>query len=91
MKSQFSSRLDARMDMAAADKRHQQVDGHRAIGGSVTHLANRRAQVGRRGQPKRAKASRGSDGTGELRARQATAHSGLGDRNVEAKSIQQIH
>ncbi|MCW2562515.1 MAG: hypothetical protein JWQ31_1075 [Mycobacterium sp.] len=35
--------------------------------------------------------TRGGDGTGQLRARQATTHSGLGDRNVKAKSVQQVH
>jgi hypothetical protein len=79
------------MNMAAADERHQQVDGHRAVGGGVTHLADGLAQVGRRGQPERSEAPRSGDGTGQLRARQATAHSSLGDRNVKAKSIQQVH
>jgi hypothetical protein len=51
----------------------------------------RLAQVGRRGQPERSEATRGGDGTGQLRARQATTHSGLRDRNVKAKSVQQVH
>jgi hypothetical protein len=79
------------MDMAAADKRHQQVDGHRAVGGGLAHLADRLEHIGRREQPERAEASRCSDGTGQLGARQATAHSGLDDRNVEVKPIQQVH
>jgi hypothetical protein len=51
----IDSRLDARLDMLAADNRHQQVDRHRAVGGGVTHLADRLAQFGRRSQPERAK------------------------------------
>jgi hypothetical protein len=87
----IDSRLETRLDMAAADERHQQVDRHRALRGGVTHLADRRAQVGRREQPERAKAPRSSDGSGQLRARQATTHSGLGDRNLKAEPIQQVH
>jgi hypothetical protein len=35
--------------------------------------------------------TRGGDGTGQLRARKAPAHSGLGDGYVETKSIQKVH
>jgi hypothetical protein len=40
---------------------------------------------------RRAKASRSSDGTGQLRACQSTTHSGPGHRNGKAKPIQQVH
>jgi hypothetical protein len=80
-------RGDADVHMAATHKGHQQVDCHRAVGGGVTHVANRVAQVFRRKQPERAEAARiGNDG-GRLLARQATAHSGLGDLNVEPEPV----
>jgi hypothetical protein len=87
----IDSRLDARVNVAAADKRHQQVDRHRAVGGGVTHLADCFAQFGRRRQPERSESTRNCDGTRQLRARKATAHSSLGDGNVKAKLIQQVH
>jgi hypothetical protein len=54
-------------------------------------VADRGAQVRGREQPQRAEAARGRDGTRQLGAGKATAHPGLCDRNIKAKSIQQVH
>jgi hypothetical protein len=75
------SRFHARIDMAAADERHQQVHRDRTVGGGVADLADRLAQLGHRCETKGAKAAGPRDRRGQLRARQATAHARLGDRD----------
>ena len=77
--------------MAAADEGHQQVHRDGTVGRTVTHVTDPRAQLGDGGQPECAQTSRCGDGHGQLGAGQATAHAGLGDRNVETEPVKQVH
>jgi hypothetical protein len=50
-------------------------------------VAHRLSHLCRGKQPERAKAPGSGDGSGQLRTRQATAHSSLDDRNIKAEPI----
>ena len=76
--------------MAAPHERHQQVHRNRAVGGTITNLTDRIAKLARGRQAQRAEAAGGGHSSGQLRARQAAAHAGLGDRDIQAEPIKQI-
>ena len=76
--------------MAAPHERHQQVHRNGAAGRVVANPADRIAKLSRGRQAQRAEATGGGHSSGQLRARQAATHAGLGNRDIQAEPIKQI-
>ncbi len=88
-------RVDAGADtdrnLAAPQKRGEQVDGDGAIGREITDPPDGFAQFVWGRQAQRAQAARAGDSGSEIGPRQPATHAGLADRNVQAQPVKQVH
>jgi hypothetical protein len=82
--------IDADRDVATTGEVHQQVYRDRAAGGLSANVMDRRSQLTGRRQSQGAQAARFRHRCGQRPAGQTATHSGLADRDVEAKSIRDV-
>ena len=74
--------------MGPASERQQQVDGKRPVA-QPTGRSNLPAQVVGSEDADRPQATGRGDGRGELVSRQAAAHAGLNDRQLDPESLEE--
>jgi hypothetical protein len=82
--------IDAYRDVATTGEVHQQVHRDSAPRGLSANVIDRRSQLTRPRQPQGAQATRLGYRCGQRPAGETTAHPGLTDRDIEAKSISDV-